>query len=202
MPGILDGILGGGGAPKSTEVPLDPVTNEMINDNTERSRTSANDIASNRMQGASDAAYGSLASPEAFAHQQTALGMDGTGQALQNRYQKQLGDDLSGLSTMTAYESQLERAQKLAKAQNYLKARQNIQTQAYHRQMMAYQAQESARSSVLSSILGIAGTAAGAALGGPAGAMAGSQLAKVAAPQPAPMPSQGMLGVNSQLPSY
>lgn len=202
MAGLLDGLLGGGGDEiKPVEVPLDPVTNQMIDENVLASRVSVPDIAARNLAGTSEAAYGQLASPEQFARQQTAFGMEGTGQALQARYSQQVGDDLSRLSTATQYEAQIERAHKLSKAQNYLKARQNIKTQAYARQMQAYQASQAARASVISSILGVAGTVGGAMIAGPAGAAIGGSVATAMQPR-RPAFQQGSLGTNTQLPDY
>lgn len=142
--------------------PIDPTTNQAIDDYQKFSQTPVGDVQQQKMQGVSEAAQSAFGSPDRYHNSQLALGMDdgGMNSALENRYRAQAGDQVAKLGVQSQYEAQIERAQRMAKSMTYLQARQNVTNSAYKAQLQAYQDNMKARNSVLSSVLQIVPVAA------------------------------------------
>lgn len=142
--------------------PIDPTTNQAIDDYQKFSQTPVGDVQQQKMQGVNEAAYSQMGTPDHYRNSQTALGMDDSGMnsALENRYRAQAGDTTAKLGAMSQYEAQIERAQRMAKSMTYLQARQNVTNSAYKAQLQAYQDNQKARNSVISSVLQIIPVAA------------------------------------------
>ena len=125
MPGLLDGIFGGGEEVQHDIEKLDPTTSGLIDSAVQKSRRSTQERADEKMAGAAEAGRTFMPDQERFAASNAALGMDpSVGRAILNRYNKTVDQDLGRLQTQAKYESQLERARELFKSQNYLRTRQ------------------------------------------------------------------------------
>lgn len=155
---------------------LDPSSNRAINEYAANSQKSPDQLAAEHMHGAADAGTAAMGSQESYQAGNTALGMDndGTSQALRNQYMQQVGGDTSRMANMTKYEAQMEAAKRMTKAQSYMTARQNIETEAKKMQIQSDAANAQARGSVLGGLLGTVGMLAGSYFGGPLGGQAGN----------------------------
>ncbi len=149
-------------APTPTSVPIDAGSQGIIAGETQRALQDPSIAQNQRMnqidQGASE------------------YGMLGTGggitDAIKNKYGNQLAQDVSGIKFNASMQLRQDQMTKYKVAQQALLAQQQVQNDAFSRQMDAYNQREAARAAAIGSILGFGGMAAGAAIGGPMGAAA------------------------------
>jgi hypothetical protein len=165
--GLIDGLLGGGGGPDLKIVPLDPGTQNLINNQVKNANVSTGEIASKMNAGVQDAGNQAMQTSDGLNQRAAQTGESaGSLQAIRNQYNKYAGDAVGNVVRSNQANAAMTRANWQNQAARNAIAQSQVQTQNYEMMTQAMNAADAARAQVLSNVLGVGGMAAGMYLGG------------------------------------
>jgi hypothetical protein len=126
-------------------IPIDPQTNQLIDEGIKRAKQTPEQIAAQRLQGVDTAAKGAQQSDQNATQQQAALGYSSPGmnQAIRNQYNSQAGTEINRLKNAYGQSAEFEKSAMVQQAFAQAQARQNVTLQSYSKLMDAYNATES-----------------------------------------------------------
>ncbi len=166
-----------------TPTPLDQNTQGLIDDQYKRSLQSPEQAIANRKS-----IVGSSPNMMSMPHDETSLGMSGTGglsKAIFARQAKRHGENLHKLNTHQELAGTRDYFNNQETAFNAQLAAQKVKNRNNEMLWKASAANAEARAAVMRNLLGVGGMLAGAAIAGPAGAAVGSQVGGMAGGKPA-----------------